>query len=138
MKRSKPLRKRALLRSTRVEDSEYLAWVAAQPSLVSMDQVSDADLRAIVRSVFGSGPVGINAMRLILSGVEVHHHKPGDDHSTVPLFWWLHRETKISIHGGGGRRKFAERFLEPMGKTWESEIARLNALYESKTGKRAA
>lgn len=120
------LRPRARKRSTRFEDPVYQAWILKQDSIVGIEDVPEADMRDVVRVLF-PGLVGVGFMRLMLSGVEGHHHKASDDHTLLPLLWWLHRETKISVHGGGGRRKFAQRF----GIDWDGEIAKLRIQYES-------
>jgi hypothetical protein len=62
-----------------------------------------------------------------VKGIEGHHEgKPRNDRRMLPLYWWLHRETPVSVHGGGGSRKFQQRF----GIDFEAEITRLNRLYE--------
>lgn len=118
LQRRTRIRPRAQRRSTRVVDEVYLAWVRRQPSIVSY---RDAE------RVLGSH-VDWNRR------IEAHHHRPGDDHSALPLYWWLHQWTSISVHGGGGRRTFARRF----GIDWRAAVRELNARYEAETGRRLA
>ena len=102
-----------------VDDPACRAWIHTQPSIVSVQQAECL-------------PGGTDIYNHVWPrrGIEGHHHKPGDDRSMVPLYWWLHRDTKISVYGGGGRRRFAERF----GIDWDREIERLNRLFEEQRG----
>lgn len=131
LKSHTPLRKRARKRSTRVEDPAYGMWILHQRSIVGIEQISESDMLDVFHTLFpDGGPVGLEVMALVLRGIEKHHHKPSDDHTLVPLLWFLHRETRISVHGGGGRRKFAQRF----GIDWDEEIAKLRVRYEVEKG----
>lgn len=63
------------------------------------------------------------------SPTEGHHvDKPRNDRRMLPLCGEQHhRLSPVSVHGGGGRRRFEARF----GIDFEVEIQRLNALYEA-------
>lgn len=67
--------------------------------------------------------------RIQASITEGHHvDKPRNDLRMVPLCARTHhRESSVSVHGGGGRRRFEARF----GVSFNDEIKLLNALYEA-------
>lgn len=130
IQRRRPIRTMSKHRKGRVKDPAYLAWVRWQPSIVPNHPIFDLDLAE-----------QLGAERVIAKSgrdwreVEAHHHDGKDDMTALPLYWWLHRETRISVHSGGGRRAFEKRFLEPMGTTWDKLIAEHRARYEAETGR---
>jgi hypothetical protein len=89
-----------------VRDPEYLSWLHTQPCIVTGRR-----------------------------GVQAHHvDRPRNDRRSVPVIPEMHVHTPFSVHGGGGRRRFEERW----SVDFEAEIRRLNQKYESEVLGRVA
>lgn len=121
LKRSRrPIRKVSEAARAR-KDEAYYDWLLTEPSIVSLQ-------KAVPLLTFNDRLIIDNMSQ---TAIERHHSTtPHRDSHAVPLYWWLHRLTSISVHGGGGNRAFEERFNVDFGV----EAARLRAKYEAETG----
>ena len=106
-------------RKSTVKDKAYREWILTQSSIVGFWQ--GVDLL----------PMSYIEQSCISFKIEGHHvGRPRNDRRMVPLYYWLHRETPISVHGGGGDRAFQSRF----SVDFEEHIKLLNERYDQERG----